>query len=92
MAFILNGSVPENPLEQCQRSLLAALKVWKASRRREVGETGSRRGHGGHAGELEQLTGWLVVAFVSFCVLRDLPLLLLGGQTIRQFLGTFAYP
>lgn len=56
-----------------------------------MGETGSRRGHGGHPGELEQLTG-LFVAFVSFCVLRYLPLLLLGGQTVRQFLGTFAYP
>lgn len=46
-----------------------------------MGETGSRRGHGGHPGELEQLTGWLFVAFVSLCVLRYLPLLLLGGQT-----------
>lgn len=34
----------------------------------------------------------LFLAFVLLCVLRCLPLPLLGEQTIRQFPGAFAYP
>lgn len=42
---ILNGPVPENQLEQHQRSLPGAPKAWEASRRRRVGETGSTTDH-----------------------------------------------